>query len=91
MSLQPQMTLKIEKDSGDNGPVIRLAGRLRSEHLSELKMQLQGDGQQVAFDLAGITLVDVEAVRFLNACAARGVELMHCPAYVREWMMREKV
>ena len=85
------MTLKIEKDSDGNRPVIRLNGRLRAEHLDELKAQLQGDGQRIAFDLEGITLVDVEAVRFLNECAARGIELRHCPAYVREWMVRETI
>jgi hypothetical protein len=84
------MTLKIEKDSDGQKSVIRLNGRLRSEHLDELKIQLHGDRQPTVLDLDGITLVDVEAVRFLNRCEMRGIALLHCPAYVREWMVREK-
>jgi anti-anti-sigma regulatory factor len=54
------MTLKIEKDSDGRKSIIRLSGRLRSEHLAELKAQLQGDRRQIAFDLEGVTLVDVD-------------------------------
>jgi hypothetical protein len=84
------MTLKIEKDSDGQKSVIRLNGRLRSEHLDELKTQLDGDRQPTVLDLEGITLVDVEAVRFLNGCEMRGIKLLHCPGYIREWMVREK-
>jgi hypothetical protein len=84
------MTLKIEKDSDERKTVVRLSGRLRSEHLDELKMQINGDQLQVALDLDGVTLVDIEAVRFLNACEKSGVELLHCCPYIREWMIREK-
>jgi hypothetical protein len=37
-----------------------------------------------------VTLVDVEIVRFLNACEKGGVELLHCWPYIQEWMIREK-
>jgi len=40
-------------------------------------------------DLEGVTLVDIEVVRFLNACEKIGVELLHCWPYIREWMIRE--
>jgi hypothetical protein len=33
-----------------------------------------------------VRLVDREAVRFLAACEARGIQLKHCPSYVREWI-----
>jgi hypothetical protein len=50
-----------------------------------------GDDQsQIALDLDGVTLVDVEVVRFLNGCEERGVELFHCSPYIREWMLRER-
>ena len=42
-------------------------------------------------DLDSVTLVDVEVVRFLRACEERGVELIHCWPYIREWIIREKV
>jgi hypothetical protein len=84
------MTLKIEKDSDGRKTIIRLSGRLRSEHLDELKTQIDGDQSRIALDLDGVTLVDVEVVRFLNACEKSGVELLNCQAYVREWMLREQ-
>jgi anti-anti-sigma regulatory factor len=84
------MTLKIERDSDGRKTVICLSGRLRSEHLDELKTQIDGDQSRIALDLDGVTLVDVEAVRFLNACEESGVDLLHCWPYIREWMIREK-
>ena len=56
------MTLKIETDCDGRKTVIRLSGRLRSEHLDELKTQVAGDASRIALDLDGVTLVDVEAV-----------------------------
>jgi hypothetical protein len=32
----------------------------------------------IALDLDGVTLVDVEAVRFLNSCEENGIELLRC-------------
>jgi hypothetical protein len=42
-------------------------------------------------DLQEVTLVDVEVVRFLGMCEAKGVELAHCSPYIREWIFREQV
>ncbi len=84
------MTLKIEKDSDGPKTIIRLSGRLQSEHLDELKTQIRNDQSRIALDLDGVTLVDVGAIRFLNACEENGVEVLHCSRYIREWMIREK-
>ncbi|HKO31027.1 MAG TPA: hypothetical protein VJU54_07800, partial [Nitrospiraceae bacterium] len=48
--------------------MIRVSGRLQSEHLDELKTQIAGIQSRIALDLNGVTLVDVEIVRFLNVC-----------------------
>jgi hypothetical protein len=37
-----------------------------------------------------VTLVDVEVVEFFLRCEQQGIRIAHCPAYVREWMAREK-
>jgi hypothetical protein len=71
--------------------VIRLNGRLRLEHLDELKTQIDGDKSRIVLDLDNVTLVDVEVVRFLSACEERGIELIHWWPYIREWIIREKV
>ena len=41
-------------------------------------------------DLSEVTLVDVDVIRFLINCENEAVELVHCPLYVREWMLRER-
>jgi hypothetical protein len=44
----------------------------------------------VAIDLKDILLVDREAVRFLASLESAGTELRNCPAYIREWITRER-
>ena len=85
-----QMTLKIEKVSAGRTTIIRLNGRLQSEHLDELRTQVKGYPSRFALDLDGVMLVDVEVVRFLRACEVGGVELLHCSPYIREWTYREQ-
>ena len=84
------MTLKIETNSDGRRILIRLIRRVRSEHIEELKKQTGVKGPPIVFDMECVTLVDIEVVRFLNACEERGVELLHCWPYIREWMICEK-
>jgi hypothetical protein len=37
-----------------------------------------------------MSVVDREVMHFLMNCEADGVKLENCPAYIREWMEREK-
>jgi hypothetical protein len=41
-------------------------------------------------DLEELDLVDIEGVRFLNACESAGVSILHCSPYIREWMLQER-
>jgi len=41
-------------------------------------------------DPGEVTLVDVEVVRLLTESEDRGIVLVHCPPYVREWILRER-
>ena len=84
------MTIRIEKETDRLKTMIRVSGRLQSKHLDELKTQLEGAQRRIALDLNGVTLVDVEIVRFLNACENSGVELLNCWPYIQEWMICEK-
>jgi hypothetical protein len=83
--------LKIEKNSHGGTTTIRLIGRFQSEHVGELKKQLQEDGPLFVLDLKQVTIVDVDVVRFLGACKGDGVKIVHCSRYIREWMRREAV
>jgi glutathione S-transferase len=79
--------IRIENNSDGKTTIIRLIGRMQSEHLAELSKQLERT--HFVLDLDEVTLVDVAVVRFLNVCERQGIELLHCPRYVREWMRRE--
>jgi hypothetical protein len=41
-------------------------------------------------DLEEVTLVDVEIVRFLGTCEARGATLLNCSPYIRDWIGKER-
>ena len=83
------MILKIERISGKGRARIRLSGELRSDGLDQVKAEISCGGP-VALDLQEVDLVDVEAVRFLNAREDEGISVLHCSPYIREWMLRER-
>jgi hypothetical protein len=84
------MTFKIEGTQSEEVITLRLIGGLNSECLAELKRQLEHGGSQVVLDLAEVELVDVEVVRFLNACKDEGAVIANDSLYIREWMLRER-
>ena len=84
------MTLRMERISGAGKTTLRVSGRIGLEHLVELGAQIEGWGVGTALDLEHVTLVDVEGVRFLGECEAKGIDLLHCSPYIREWIARER-
>ena len=84
------MTLKIRPVAGKREIRICLSGQLRSEHFDQLKSEVEGGGSTVTLDLEELDLVDIEGVRFLNACESAGVSILNCSPYIREWMLRER-
>jgi ABC-type transporter Mla MlaB component len=84
------MTIRIERETRRLKTMIRVSGRLQAKHLDALKTQLDAAQSRIVLDLNGVTLVDVETVRFLNVCENGGIELLHCWPYIQEWMTREK-
>jgi hypothetical protein len=86
------MTLKIEKSVRKGSTVLALSGRLEAEHLEELEglFERKEDSPAVVLDLREVRLADRDAVKFLARCESVGVQLENCPAYIREWMGKEK-
>ena len=84
------MTLRIEKAAGQGRIVVRLIGRIQSSHLPDLQTAIDGPTPKPALDLREVTLVDLEAVRFLIGCEENSIELLHCSPYIRQWMARER-
>ena len=56
----------------------------------ELEAEVEGLGAGAVLDLEHVTLVDLEGIRFLSDCEAKGIELVHCSPYIREWIARER-
>jgi len=44
----------------------------------------EANGRRIAPDLKDLTLVNEDAVSFLERCESNGVSLEHCPPYIRE-------
>jgi anti-anti-sigma regulatory factor len=86
------MTLKIEKSPQKGYTVFSLSGRIDAEQVSELKrvFKLEPDAASIVVDLREIRLADRQAVKFLLECEAQGASLRNCPAYIREWMAKER-
>lgn len=84
------MTLRIDKVSDGRLAILRLSGRLESQQLGELKAYMKGITESVMIDLSQVKLVDRDAVCFLAACEAEGVQLSQCSPYIREWINRER-
>jgi len=84
------VTLKIEKTPGEHATIIKLMGRIRAEHLDELKSQIAGSAPKIVLELGEVSLVDAEVVRFLGACESEGIQLLNCSAYIRQWIVRER-
>ena len=84
------VTFKIEKHGDRHSTTIRLIGRMRAEHLSELEKQIRESESKIVLDLEELDLVDVEAVRFLGMCERQGVTLLNCSPYIRDWIGKER-
>src|SRR5438105_14062350 len=77
------MTLRIEKSCEANTTALRLMGRVRAEHLDELNRLIENNEPDITLDLSEVNLVDIDVVRFLGACQAKGVRLTGRSPYIR--------
>jgi anti-anti-sigma regulatory factor len=83
--------LKIRRAA--NGEVVfTLSGRMDAENIGEMKSLFQSEakGRRIVLDLRDLTLVDQAAVSFLERSEADSIQLKNCPAYIREWIARER-
>jgi len=84
------MTCRIDRVQTSAGVVLRISGRIAPDDLDVLRDLLARETGIVAVDLTHLLLVDRDAVRLLAAAEASGVALRNCPAYIREWVARER-
>jgi anti-anti-sigma regulatory factor len=85
------MTCRIDRLLTEHDRVVlRVSGRIATEDLDVFRAALEQDGGTVAIDLAEVALVDRAVVKLLATSEANGLELRNCPAYIREWIARER-
>lgn len=83
------MTLRIKRLRENHGTRICLSGDLRCPHLVNLRAIIKRLGHPATLDLDEVNVVDIEGVRLLNECRAKGIQVVNCAPYIREWMLQE--
>jgi hypothetical protein len=83
------MTCRIDRLSSEHGLVLYVSGRIAAEDVDVLRAALD-ERRVVAIEVAEVELVDGDAVKLLAQTEAEGVELRNCPAYIREWITKER-
>lgn len=84
------MTLRIDISDQPMWTVFTLAGRIQAEQVSELQNLLPAPDRNLVLDLREVKLVDRDAVRFLAEVETNGAKLRNCPAFIRQWIWRER-
>ncbi|WP_396126784.1 STAS domain-containing protein [Acidicapsa ligni] len=77
----------------ENGDIVfRVSGRINAENVPELTALFISEEKHrpIVLDLKDLTLVDQDAVRFLESFETNGTTLQNCPAYVREWITKDR-
>ena len=84
------MTCRIDRVLENDLEVFYVSGRIEREDLEVLRAALGPEARALAIDLRDVGLIDGEAVKFLAIIEANGGTLRNCPAFIREWIEREK-
>ena len=83
------MTCRIDRVLIEQGVALCISGRIAGDDLDVLRTALE-EGRVVALDLTEVELADRDAVTLLGRTEGSGIELRHCPTYIREWVARER-
>src|ERR1700722_19981988 len=83
---------QVQKMAEGEFVLLNLGGRLEGRELTELQSVIASESadRKIALDLRDVKLIDQETVTFLARCETGGAQLRNCPAYIREWINRER-
>jgi hypothetical protein len=70
--------------------MLHISGQITGNDVDLLRSLLEQERSVVAIDLKDVLLVDRDAIRLLALSELNGAELRNCPAYIREWVTRER-
>jgi hypothetical protein len=83
--------LRIQRS--ENGQVVfTLSGQMDEEAIAELETLInsEANGRRIVLDLKDLTLVNEDAISFLERCESNSITLENCPPYIREWINRQR-
>src|ERR1700688_1420738 len=85
------MTFLIQRFVKGDVVTLMVSGDTASDGAREVQAILDPDrGRELVFDLRDVAVVDRAGVRLLARAEVCGATLTNCPAYVREWIERER-
>ena len=85
------MTCRIDRVvTEDHRVILHISGQITGQEVDIVRAALEQEDKKVAVDLKEVLLVDGEAVKLLVLCELTGIELRNAPAYILEWVAREK-
>ena len=88
---KPAMTCRIDRlVIGEDLVILRISGRISGSDVDMVRTLLEQERSVVSIDLKNVLIVAREAVQLLALLESRGTELRNCPAYIREWVTRER-
>jgi len=78
--------------AGNGEVVFTVSGQMDRGNVAELQSLISSEatGRRIVLDLKDLILADQDVVSFLVRCEADGIQLKNCPAYIREWVLRER-
>ena len=83
--------LRIQRS--ENGEVVfTLSGQMDEESIAELETLInsEANGRRIVLGLKDLTLVNEDAITFLERCESNSITLENCPPYIREWINRQR-
>ena len=88
------MSCRIERVVGPDGIVVlQISGRIDDPDVEMVRELMESEMTSkitVALDLRNVTLISRDAIKLLSTVEEKGTELRNCPAYIRDWISREK-
>jgi ABC-type transporter Mla MlaB component len=86
------VAFRIQRTDEERTVLLTVSGALTDEYVVELERILAAEAgvQPVAMDLTEVTHVTRGGVRLLARLEVRGVRVVGCPEYLRQWISRER-
>ena len=75
----------------DHLVLLHISGHIQEAHVSMIEELIAKETDPVVLDLAEVTLIDREGLRFLATCDVRGIRLRNCSGFIEfihEWMSK---